>query len=824
MEPLSNERFFMDKKYDHKEWEEKIYKKWEELGVFSPEKSIKMREDAGLEVKKNADGTYETYTVLIPPPNANAPLHCGHATYAIQDLMTRFKRMQGYKTLYVPGTDHAGFETQVVYERKLKKEGKSRFDFDRETLYNDILNFVLENSDMAIDQLKKMGMSCDWDRSTFMLDQHVIDTVYDTFQKMHKDGLVYRDDYLVNYSPTHGTTFSNLETEHVEEVSPLYYVKYKIKDSDEFVTVATGRPETIYADVAIAVNPKDKKYKKYVGKVAINPLNSREMKIIEDEYVDIDFGTGALKITPGHDFNDYEIGKKHNLPMISVVDLEGKMTKEASDVAGMRVHSARKKTVEILEEKGALEKIDEKYTHNLLVDYKDKKPIEPMLLPNWFVKMTDKKINLASMAIEAIRTGKVKYNRNLWKRESLKWLENIHDWPISRQTVFGIRIPIWYYVKDSESNENGGIFVVFIDKDGNSHEGLLHDLREEGFSLDEIKEGLQKVIVPKDARYEISAEDPGKRINTGLDKKAGQDQINEEFIPETDTFDTWFSSGQWPFATLRYPDGDDYKEFFPTQFMDSMWDILFFWIARMIMFSLYLTKDDEDGPKVPYENVYIHGRIDDEKGQKMSKSKGNVIDPLEFVEKYGADALRMGMLVGGNSAARTTSFSADKVRGYRNFANKIWNMGRFMIMMADSYKEETGEDVPFLKHCTCTESCDCNPWLDPEDFIEVDVEILNKYSDLVTYVTENLEKYRFMEAGDALYHFLWHEIADIYIEDVKNREDIKSKRIGLSVLRHVFLNSLKLLHPFMPFVTEAVWENIPRKYDNPIAVSKWPEV
>ena len=764
----------MDKKYDHKKWEPLIYKKWEGAGVFTPEGAARAREELGLDVKD------ETFSVLMPPPNANAPLHCGHATYAIQDVMARWKRMQGYKTLYLPGTDHAGFETQVVYERHLKKEGKSRFDFDRQTLYNDILNFVKENSDVAVNQLKSIGMSADWERNTFMLDEHVIDTVYNTFVKMHEDGLVYRDDYMVNYSPAHGTTFSNLETLHVEQKSKLYYVSYAVVGFDgEFITVATTRPETIYADVAIAVNPEDERYKKFVGAEVLNPLNGRHLKVIADAYVDFEFGTGALKITPAHDFNDYEIGKKHNLEMPSVIDLEGRMTSECGDVAGMKVVNARKRTVEILEEKGALEKVDDKYMHNLLVDYKDKKPIEPMLLPNWFVKME----NLADSAIDAIEDEKVKFNRETWKYQIIQWLEDIRDWPISRQTVFGIRIPVWYSVKS-----NPELFVVFIDANGESREGNLQELLSSGdYTIEEVKEGLQKVIASKSAKYVIS-------------KKP----LGDEYIQETDTFDTWFSSGQWPLTTLKYPDGEDFKEFFPTTFMDSMWDILFFWIARMIMFSLYLVDD------VPFKTVYIHGRIDDEHGRKMSKSLGNVIDPLEYVEKYGADALRMGILVGGNTSAKTTSLSEGKVKGYRNFSNKLWNMARFLLMMLSDEGIEDFSDLPGFEAAK------------EEGFVGSDAEIVKKLEKVSAEFNEHLEKMQFQLGGDALYHFVWHELADVYIEDVKNREaGSKEKLLGLSVFLHVFSQSIKLLHPYMPFVTESIWGHLPRGKAGDLVVSDW---
>ncbi len=753
----------MPKKYNHRASEEEVYKYWESLQAFSPEGAKKLRDKYGLETLD------EHFSVLMPPPNANAPLHCGHATYAIQDLMTRYKRMRGYKTLYLPGTDHAGFETQVVFEKNLKKEGKSRFDFDTKTLYNRILDFVKENADLAISQLKRLGISADWSRNTFMLDTHVLRTVLDTFKKMYQEGLIYRDVYLVNYSPYHGTTFSNLETTHIETISPLYYVSYRIKDSQEKVTVATVRPETIYADVAVAVNPKDKRYKKLLGKTVINPLNDREMLVIKDPYVDMAFGTGVLKITPGHDFNDFEIGRKHKLEMLSVIDLEGKMTSDAGEVAGMDAYAARSRVVDILKEVSALEKVNERYTHKLLVDYRDSKPIEPLLLPNWFIKMED----LAHEAIKAIEKGRVTFNRVLWKKEILRWLTSITDWPISRQIVFGIRIPAWYNVK-----ENPDLHVVFIDGKGVSHEGSISKLLAE-FSLEEINRGTQKIIAPTKAMFVVSEESPGG-----------------DYIQETDTFDTWFSSGQWPLTTLKYPEHKDFKQFFPTSFMDSMWDILFFWIARMLMLSLYLTGE------VPYKAVYIHGRITDEKGQKMSKSRGNVIDPIDFVEKYGADALRMGVLVGGNTSAKNTSLSEDKVRGYRNFANKIWNMARFMNLMFEDHQGKVFLEVQ--------KAADLN---------SEDQEILSGLGKLVEKVTEDLEGYRFADAGDAIYHFMWHELADKYIEQVKGRED---KEVALGVLRYVFTECLKLLHPYMPFVTEKIWQYIPESTGEPLIISSWP--
>jgi len=763
----------MEKTYNHKDAEQNIYEMWEEVGVFSPEKSIEYRKKHGLKVLS------ETFSILMPPPNANAALHCGHATYSIQDLMARFKRMQGYEVCYLPGTDHAGFETQVVYERKLKKEGKSRFDYDRETLYKEVLDFVLQNSNLAISQLKRIGMSADWSRNTFMLDPIVLDTVFNTFKKMHDEGLVYRNDYMVNYSPFHGTTFSNLETEHLDQKTTLYYVKYQIKDTDKNIVVATTRPETIPADVAIAVNPKDKRYIDYLNNVVINPLNGREMKIIADDYVDMVFGTGALKITPAHDFNDYEIGKKHNLEIISIIDLYGKMTKDAGEeLAGLFSTKARVKAFEILKEKNAIEKIDENYQNSLLVDYKDAKPIEPMLLPNWFIKMR----SLADESIKAVQEEKVKFNQDTWKHQILTWLENIRDWPISRQTVFGIRIPVWYSIKENEN-----IFVVFLDANKKTHEGNLIDLLKE-YSLSEIKKGLQKVIAPRTAKYIISKEEP-----------VG------DYIQETDTFDTWFSSSQWPLTTTKYPNSDDFKKFFPTSFIDSMWDILFFWIARMITMSLYLTKDLPGGPQVPFKEVYIHGTITDATGQKMSKSKGNVIDPLEFIEKYSADALRMGILVGGNTSAKMTSLSEGKVKGYRNFTNKLWNMARFMEMIRT-------EDNLTLKNLK-----DINNTLLHEE----DTKIISELKVLIENTTKGLNNYDFQNTGENIYQFIWTRLADEYIEHVKTRGD---KDIALSVLNSVFKDCLKLLHPYTPFVTESLWKELPKDKEDSelISLSEWP--
>lgn len=757
----------MNKTYDHKTLEKEVYEMWERNHAFSPE---------GAKTLREKDGNNLSYSVLMPPPNANAPIHCGHATYSLQDIMIRYKRMQGFDALYFPGTDHAGFETQYVYEKKLKAEGKSRFDFDRDTFYKDVLNFVKENSDTAINQLKLLGMSADWDRNTFMLDQKVIDTVYDTFIKMYNDGLVYREGYMVNYSTFYGTTFSDLETDYKDSVSPLYYVKYAIGATPKkeglplYMTVATVRPETIYADVAIAVNPNDKRYKDFVGKKVINPLTNEEIPVIEDEYVDIEFGTGCLKITPGHDFNDYKIGKKNDLKIISLINLDGRMNENAGEVAGLFPAQARKKVAEILQEKGSIEKINEKYENRVLVDYKEGNVIEPMILPNWFINM-DK---LLDPVISAIEKNEVKFNLPEWKRDTLRWIKEKKPWPISRQTVFGIRIPAWYSV-----SENPDLQVTFVNKNGEYTSGEVSEILNGGTSLGEIKSGLQKVIPSKDAKYLIQKDSPG-----------------DDFLQETDTFDTWFSSGQWPLTTTGFPDSADFKKYYPTDFLDSGYDIMFFWIARMIMFGLYLTGE------IPFKNVYFHGMVTGKDGRKMSKSKNNGVNPVEMIEKYGADALRMGLIVGGNTEAKFSPFDEDKVRGFRNFANKIWNVSRFI-----NQKIEDGHlDLP-------DEMSDA-------DLQKEDKELLSKLKTLIESVTKDLDRFKFKLAGESIYDFIWNTLANDYLESIKSRSDVSA----MFTLRSAFVSAIKLLHPFMPFVTEAVWKEIskPKSESKYIIISKWP--
>ncbi len=744
----------MDSKFEHKKVEQEIYSAWEKSGAFAP--------------SPKAEG--KPFTIVLPPPNASGKMHMGNVLMiAIEDLMIRYHRMKGDPTLWIPGTDHAGFETQITYERELKKQGKSRFEFDRETLYQNIWEFVQNNKSQIEGQIKQMGASVDWSRYTFTLDPHVVSTVYSTFAKMHKEGLVYRDNYMVNYCTKCGTTFADLEILHEDRVDKLYYIKYKLVGSEEFVVVATVRPETIMLDTHMAVHPDNKKTKHLIGKKILNPLTQKEMEIIADTFVDQEFGTGIVKLTPAHDKADYEAAKKHNLPIIMGIGMDGKMTSEAGKYAGKSVFTARKEVVEELQDNGSIEKINEKYEHAVTVCYKGGHDIEPMILPNWFVKVK----SLKKPALEAVENGLVKIYPEWRKVTYTKWMEEMHDWPISRQVVWGIRIPVWYPVA-----KNPNLQVTFLNKDKTVVAGTVGELLKT-YSFKDVADGLQTLIAPAGSECSVSDKSPG-----------------EGYLQETDTFDTWFSSGHWPLVTLKYPDSDDFNKFYPTSVLETGWEIIRFWVSRMIMFGIYLTG------KPPFEYVYLHGMVRAADGKKMSKSLGNVINPDEYMEQYGVDALRMG-LIAGTATGKDFSFPKDKITAYRNFGNKLWNMARFYHMMA----EKAGKEIA---------------WYEPamEGLVESDKEILVKLNTTISSVDELLSKFRFAEAGDTIYHFMWDEVAAKYLEEIKSREDLV---MALSVLRHIILTGLKLLHPFMPFVTEAIWKEMPRKYNDMLIVTEWPE-
>lgn len=686
----------MDPQYDHKKYEDKIYEAWEKSGAFKP------------------NGNKKTFSIVLPPPNANAPLHYGHAMYTVEDILIRYHRMLGESVLWLPGADHAGFETQVVYEKYLEKEGKSRFNFDRETLYKNIGDFVQGNRGTMENQLKKLGFSLDWSRKKFTLDEDIIKTVYKTFKKLSDAGLLYRDARLVNYCTKHGTAFSDLEVDHVEKEDELYFIEFPVKGLEKGVVVATVRPETIYGDVAIAVNPKDKRFKNFVGKTAINPLNNIELPIIADSYVKMDFGTGALKITPAHDENDFNLAKKYGFPLIQVIEFNGKLNSKALQLEGLKVLPAREKVVEILKEKGLFIK-SEKYKHTVGTCYKCGNTLEPLPLPQWYLKTKD----LSIPAIKAVRAGEIKIIPKRFEKIYFHWMNNIRDWNISRQVVWGMRIPAW---KCSDCDN-----------------------------------------------WEITEGDVPKQCQKCKSKSLVQD---------TDTFDTWFSSGQWPFATLGYPDNKDYKNFYPVDVMETAYDIIFFWVARMIMLGIFATG------KIPFKNVYFHGLVRDSKGVKMSKSKGNVINPLEVLEKYGTDALRMSLIV-GTGAGNDQNYSENKVMGYRNFANKVWNAARFV----KNFEGIESNKVTVKNY---------------EKFINETIEL----------VTKKINAYKLNNAADTIYKKFWNDFCDIRIEEAKKGK-INKKQLQWGLLIY-----LKLLHPFIPFVTESVWNELGNK--DLLMISAWP--
>jgi valyl-tRNA synthetase len=748
----------MDSKFEHKKVEQEIYSAWEKSDAFAP--------------NPNAEG--KPFTIVLPPPNASGKMHMGNVLMiAIEDLMIRYHRMKGDPTLWIPGTDHAGFETQITYERELKKLGKSRFEFDRQTLYQNIWEFVQNNKSVIEGQIKQMGASVDWDRYTFTLDPHVVSTVYETFAKMYKEGLVYRDNYMVNYCPKCGTTFADLEILHEDRVDKLFYVKYPLLDrkdkEPEFIVVATTRPEPIMLDTHLAVHPDDKKTNWLIGRKLSNPLTGLAMNIIGDEFVDPAFGTGVVKMTPAHDKTDYEAAKKHGLPIVVGIGMDGKMTSAAGTYAGKSVFTARKEVVEELQAKGLIEKINEKYEHSVTVCYKGGHDIEPMILPNWFVKVE----SLKKPALEAVENGSVKIYPEWRKITYTKWMEEMHDWPISRQVVWGIRIPVWYPV-----SKNPNLQVTFLNKDKQVMAGTVGELLN-SYSFEDIRDGLQTLIAPAGSECIVSEKSPG-----------------EGYLQETDTFDTWFSSGHWPLVTLKYPDSDDFKKFYPTSVLETGWEIIRFWVSRMIMFGIYLTG------KPPFEYVYLHGMVRAADGKKMSKSLGNVINPDEYMEQYGVDALRMG-LIAGTATGKDFSFPKDKIVGYRNFGNKLWNMARFYHMMAEKYGQEIASYEPKMNGLT-----------------DSDTAILKQLNETIASVDDLLSKFRFAEAGDTIYHFMWDEVAAKYLEEIKSREDLG---VALSVLRHIIRTGLKLLHPFMPFVTEAIWKEMPKEKEEMLITAAWPE-
>ncbi|MDQ3098354.1 MAG: valine--tRNA ligase [bacterium] len=751
----------MDKVYEPAIIEEKWLKYWEEEKLYSPTLLCPGRKN---------------YSILLPPPNANASLHAGHGMFVVQDILIRYHRMLGENAVWIPGTDHAGFETQYVFEKQLAKEGKSRFQMNRKDLYDAVYKFVQDNSGVIEGQLTKLGFSLDWSRKTFTLDKDVVKTVYSTFEKMYKDDLIYRDNYIVNYCTHCGTSFSELEIEHKDRVDPLYYIQY-----GPFV-VATVRTEPMFGDVAIAVNPTDERYQKYIGTtVEVDGiLGKMSLPVIGDEEVDPAFGTGAMKVTPAHDPHDFALSRKHNLPVVQVIDFKGRLNEKTGEFEGLKVNEARKKIAERLRERDQVVKVDENYSHRISVCYKCGRDIEPMVLPNWFVKMKP----LAEKAIAAAKNKDVVFYPERFEDEFYRWLEKIRDWPISRQIVWGIRIPAWYDIA-----KNPKLLVTFLNSTGETVYGSIDELMK-SYSLEEIESGLQSLTAENASVFVIADDKPTDGAS---------------YLPETDTFDTWFSSGQWPLVTLGFPDAEDFKQLYPTSVMDTMWDILFFWVSRMIMFGIYLTGD------VPFKTVLMHSRVVDEKGQKMSKSKGNVVNPLDLSAKYGTDAFRMS-LIAGSALGNDVPMSDAKVKGYRNFTNKLWNSARFVIDFKSEDEKKTGKTYTGLE--LYPELYASNVFVSGESQTEIaieklaksteDREILEKLDVLIKLVKESLEKYRFSDAALGIYEFYWHEFCDKYIEYAKDKRETTQ-----GVLEYVLKASTELLHPFMPFATEEVWQRLP---------------
>lgn len=703
----------LKKPYNPESTEGSIYKTWEEGGYFNPDNS-----------PINEQG--KTFTIVMPPTNANGSLHAGHGlVMTIEDIMVRFKRMSGFKTLWLPGNDHAGFETQVVYEKKLEKEGRSRFDMAAKDLYKEIWDFTQNNRSNINSQVKSMGASCDWSREKFTLDKEVIQVVYQTFNKLFEDGLVYRGKKIVSWCPKHQTSFSDLEILDDERIEKLYYLKY-----GPFV-ISTSRPETKFGDKYVVMHPEDKRYQDYVHgqKIDLEWINGKvTATVIKDASVDMEFGTGVMTITPWHDQADFEIAERHNLDREQVIDERGKLLPIAGEFAGMKILEAREKIIEKLQSKGLVEKIDENYKHTVRLCYKCNSLIEPQIKNQWFVKMKP----LAEPILKAIAQREVRYIPDHYEKITTHWLNNIIDWNISRQIVWGIPIP----AKICDKCDTGVV-----------------DLED--------------------------------KINTCP-------KCNGQMRKETDTFDTWFSSGQWPFASLGYPDSADYKTFYPTQVMETAGEIIFFWVSRMLMLGHYVTG------KLPFSTVYLHGLVLDAKGKKMSKSKGNVINPLELTAKFGTDAFRMGLIV-GNTPGTSLALSEDKIKAYKHFANKIWNASRFVL------EQTEGQSMVSIDELT-----------------ETDKKTLEDFGVFVKDLTEDMENYRFYLAGEKAYHYFWHTFADKIIEEAKERiktgQEADSSRF---VLFYLLENQLKILHPFMPFITEKIWSLLPNR-KNLLIVEKWP--
>lgn len=734
----------LQKAYTPQETEDRIYKLWEKSGFFNPDVCVKK----GI-AKKNA----EAFSIVLPPPNVTGTLHMGHAAMlAIEDILIRYHRMKGEKTLWLPGTDHAAIATESRVEQNLyKKEGKTRHDLGKEVFLKLVEAFAKESHDTIVHQVKKIGASLDWSREAYTLDKERSYAVKIAFERMYKEGLIYRGERIVNWDPKMQTTVSDDEIEWKEEKTPFHYLAYGP------FTIGTARPETKFGDKYVLMHPKDKRYASYKHgqTLQVEWINETiTATVIKDEAVDMNFGTGVMTITPWHDRTDFEIAERHDLPREQIIDLKGKLLGIAGEFAGMHITKARPLIVEKLRQKGLVANVDENYSHRVATNSRGGGMIEPQIMRQWFIdvnkpfpypsdkiKGVSQTATLKQLMIQAVKGKQIQIVPQRFEKIYFHWINNLRDWCISRQIWFGHQIPVWYR---------------------------------------------------------------GEEIRAGTNPPQG-----EGWLQDSDTLDTWFSSGLWTFSALGWPfdyaqgkpkPGSDLATYHPTSVLETGYDILFFWVARMILMTTYLLHD------IPFHTVYLHGLVRDEKGRKMSKSLGNIIDPLLMVEKYGADATRLSLLIGA-APGNDLKLSEDRVRGYRNFVNKIWNIARFLLLQIDDYKEPKAKPKLSSREKT----------------------ILKEWEGMAKKITKLIEEFRFSEAADMLYHYLWHTFADKIIEDSKSvLQHSKTRKAHLRrqarqwVLLYIFSNTLKLLHPFIPFVTEELYQKLPMKNKKMILVERWP--
>ena len=711
----------LPKVYEPQQVEDRIYKMWEQGGYFKP----------------NGKADAKPFTIVMPPPNVTGQLHMGHAMDAtLQDTLIRFKRMQGYDTLWVPGVDHAGIATQIKVEEELRvKEGLSRYDLGREKFLERVWDWKHKYGNRIVEQQKKLGASCDWDRARFTMDEGCSKAVREVFVSLYEKGLIYKGSRIINWCPNCVTALSDAEVEYVDKPGHLWHIRYPLADGTGEVVVATTRPETMLGDTGVCVNPNDERYQHIIGKKVILPLMNKEIPVVADDYAEMEFGTGCVKMTPAHDPNDFEVGLRHNLEVIRVLNDNGVVNELGGKYEGMDRYDARKQIVADLEEQGYLVKIED-HAHNVGTCYRCHKDVEPIISAQWFVKMK----TLADEAIRSVNDGETKFVPERFTKNYMNWMNNIRDWCISRQLWWGHQIPVWYCADC----------------------GHMTCSREDA----EVCE------------------------------KCGSANIERD----PDVLDTWFSSALWPFETLGWPDEDaaDLKKYFPTDVLVTGYDIITFWVSRMIVSGL------EHMGKAPFHTVLIHGLVRDNLGRKMSKSLGNGIDPLEMIEKYGCDALRMNM-VNSNSPGNDMRFYVERCEAMRNFANKLWNASRYVMM---NLAEDAVNELPAL------------------DKLEIaDKWVLSKLNNLIAEVTENLEKYELGVAVQKVYDFIWDTYCDWYIELTKARlysEDAERKQTAISVLVYVLDQTLRLLHPFMPFITEEIWQSLPHEGEA-LIVAQWPE-